>query len=425
MTNKHKELEELVYKGLKDKNLPITDAVLDRITCELNVVKDRGFSEYFVLYSRIIEICNELGFLRSYGRGSAMNSLINYCLDITKLNPLDYDLIFERFIGPNSNQSPDIDIDIPKGCREIVINKLKQKFPEYNIFSIAYLTKRDFPSKDIVYNNIVYKKNPTGIVITTEPISGQTFTFEGEEFYLSLDFSTDLLFRNKIDILELEVLNRLQLIIDKVGEDYHPYKLPLNDKEVYELFSFGDKKNIFQFDACGFNYVFPRFKPESIRDLTIANACYRPGLLDSLFTIVRNKNAPEEIILYSDVRVNKILSETYGELIYQETFLQLLNEITGINFTEAEVWRRKLRSKDTKSIEEFSAFFKKGCIEHSRLTLDDIELLLNKVIEISPILFLKSHSLCYAIVGYWGAYYKRYFKLQFEEVFGEDVKNES
>ncbi|MCB0513734.1 MAG: hypothetical protein KDC60_04825, partial [Bacteroidetes bacterium] len=108
MTEGHKQLKALVYKGAEDKKLDITDIVLDRISDELYVIEKQGFTEYFILYSRIIEICNELELLSSYGRGSAANSIVNYCLDITKINPIDENLIFERFIHPNQKQLPDI-----------------------------------------------------------------------------------------------------------------------------------------------------------------------------------------------------------------------------------------------------------------------------------------------------------------------------
>lgn len=157
MTNNHEQLKNFVYNGARDKKLVLTDLILDRISYELSIIEKQGFTDYFILYSRIIEICNEIKLLRSYGRGSAANSIVNYCLDITKINPIDENLIFERFIHPQQKQLPDIDIDIPKGYHKNVIELLKQKYPEYNTYYIAFVPKGDTDYKDVVYNNEKFK----------------------------------------------------------------------------------------------------------------------------------------------------------------------------------------------------------------------------------------------------------------------------
>ena len=119
MKDNHEQLKKLVYKGARDKKLVITDIVLDRISYELSIIEKQGFTDYFILYSRIIEICNKLNLIRSFGRGCSANSIINYCLDVTKINPIDENLIFERFISPQQKQLPDIDIDIPNGQQKM------------------------------------------------------------------------------------------------------------------------------------------------------------------------------------------------------------------------------------------------------------------------------------------------------------------
>lgn len=229
MIDKHGQLKTLVYKGAKDKKLAITDAVLDRISYELSIIEKQDFTDYFILYSRIIEICNELDLLRSFGRGSAANSIVNYCLDITNINPIYENLIFERFVLPQQKNLPDLDIDIPKGHQKNVIEKLKQKYPEYNTYLIAFLPQEESEYEDVVYNSTIYKKHPCGIIITPDKLTNATFLHEEQEFYLALDRANDPFYNNKIDILELEYLNRLQLIVDVIGKEHHPYKLPLNN----------------------------------------------------------------------------------------------------------------------------------------------------------------------------------------------------
>jgi DNA polymerase-3 subunit alpha len=423
MINNHEQLKNSVYNGAKDKNLVITDTILDRISYELSIIEKQGFTDYFILYSRIIEICNEIKLLRSYGRGSAANSIVNYCLDITKINPIDENLIFERFIHPQQKQLPDIDIDIPMGYQKNVIELLKQKYPEYNTYYIAFVPKVDTDYKDVVYNNEIFKKHPCGIVISTENIPNQIFKFQDEEYCLITNYSNDPVCNNKIDILELEYLNRLQLIVNEIGEEFHPYKLPLNDKKVFDFFASGDLENVFQFNTASMKGLLSRFCPNSLNDLSIIIAMFRPGFVEYIPTVIKNKFNSTEQFEFSDKRVSKILQETYGFIIYQETFLHLSKEISGINFSESEIWRKKImRDKSNLESIAFSSLFAKGCRENSILNEVEITTLTNLITELLRLTFQKSHSLSYSLVGYWGCYYKTYFREHFDNVFKSDIK---
>ena len=341
MTNEHEHLKKIVYNGAIAKNLTITDTVLDRISYELAVIEQKGFTDYFIIYSRIIEVCNELKLIRSYGRGYAADSLINYCLDITKINPIDENLMFENFIHLQQKNLPDVQIDIPRGQQKNVVELLRKKYPIYSSYFIAFLPQEDTEYDNIIYNNTIYKKHPCGIIITPDKLINSTFEYRNQDFYLRGDKANDPIFNSKFDILELEYLNRLQLIVDEIGEKYHPYKLPLNDIGVFDFFATGDLDNIFQFDASWHKLVFPQFKPSSINDLSIVNALFRPGLLECISNINRSKQNNNKDFCMNDIRVSEILSETYGDLIYKETYLQLSKEIAGIDFVEADAWRQK------------------------------------------------------------------------------------
>ena len=422
MTAKHEQLKALFYKGARNKNLIITDSVLDRITFELSEIEILGFTDYFILFSRIVEICNELNILRSCGRGSATSSLVNYCLDITKINPISEGLIFEQFVSPKQNKIPDIDIDVPKGQQKKVIEKLKQKFPEYNAYFIAFSPQTESDYDDVVYNNTIYKKHPCGVIITTEKLTDSTFVYEEQEFYYTADIANDKYYQSKIDILELEYLNRLQLIVNEIGEEYHPYRLPLNDKQVFDFFTSGELENIFQFDTNSQKKILTQFKPNSIHDLTIINAMFRPNLLNFIPIIIRNKFDSEDRFGIRDKRVSEILKETYGFLIYQETFLHLSKEIAGISYEEAALWKRKIwRDKSNKESISFRNVFSNGCREHSSLNEFEIESLTWLVSEMLNLLFQKSHSISYTQIGYWGAYYKTHFRAHFEKAFNPET----
>jgi len=422
MSENHELLKKLVYKGASEKELDLSDTVLDRIGYELSVIENREFTDYFILYARIIEVCNELRLIRTCGRGSAANSLVNYSLDITKINPLNENLVFERFVHPQQKQLPDIDIDIPNGYQKKVIENLKLKYPEYNTYFIAYIPKIEADYKNVIYNETVYKKHPCGIIITPKKLTTSIFLYEEDEYYLADNSISDPIFDNKFDILELEYLNRLQLIVNEIGEKYNPYKLPLCDKKVFDLFVSGDLENIFQSNSSSLKQIFREFKPNSIHDLSLINAMFRPGILEFIPTVIRNKYDYEKLIFPSDIRVSEILKETYGILIYQETFLLLCNHIAGISFSDAEAWRKKImRNKSNEDVIIFSNLFSKGCREHSSLIDDEIAILADLVTRMQPRTFQKAHSLSYSMVSYWGAYYKAHFRSVFDKVFSEEV----
>lgn len=253
-------LKYLVYKGAEGKNVSLTKVVLDRISRELSLIEKKRFTDQFILYSQIAEVSNELKLICSPGRGNSINSMVNYCLDITKVNPITENLWFESFIYQDQQHFPDIDIDVPYGSRDIVIEKLKQKHPEYNVYPIAI---------KIIDNEISI--HACGVIITLIKLENFTVLHAGQEFYHSPDIHNDPIYNNnKVDILELSYLKRLQLIVNEIGEEYHPYKLPLNDKQVFNLIASGDLENSFLFDSSQLTQYFADFKPNSIYELTSA-----------------------------------------------------------------------------------------------------------------------------------------------------------
>lgn len=415
MPQKNSELlKDLIYKGVQNKIFEVTDEVLDRISLELSVIENSGFTDYFILYSRIIEVCNELQLLRSPGRGSSASSLINYCLDITKINPLEHNLIFERFLNAKKGNKPDIDIDIPKGFQNAVIKKLKLKYPEYYSYNIAFLPERETEYKSVIHSGIEYKQHPCGIVILPEKLNNSTFTFNNQSFYITKNRLDDPIYNNKFDILELEYLNRLQWIVNKIGVKYHPYRIPLNDKKVFDLLSNSENENIFQFSSLGINKILKGFKPNDIYDLSIINAIYRPGLIDSIPTILVNKNYGYE--KFDNKKLNELFKETYGVLIFQETFLDILNLIAEFTYEEADMWRTRLfKAKSTEFPDLMNEFIDEFLKQIEHLSQSDIDKLIVMIKSNFKMTFQKAHSLSYSIIGYWGAFYKTYFNNEFEK----------
>jgi DNA polymerase-3 subunit alpha len=424
MKTNYEQLKELVFNGARDKKLEITDRALDQLNHELSVIENQGFVDYFLLFSRVIQVCNELKLLRTYGRGSAPSSLVNYCLDITKINPINEDLVFEIFFAPKHKSLAvfDIDLDIPKGYHSIIIEQLKKKYPEYSSYFIAFTPFADYGYDNVHFNKSIYKKHPCGIIITQEKLTDSTFSFNDQEFYLVEDKGNDEFYKYKIDLVELNYLNKIQLLVNQIGVKYHPYNLPLNDEKVFELISIGDLDNILLLENSSLIPFLNQFKINSINDIAIVKAMSLTGISDYFDYVIENKFCSEEVLYSSDIRVSNLLKETYGLMIYQETFLQLSKVIAGISFKEAGLWKYKImRSKTNVELMEFGDVFVDGCLTHSSLNEADIDLLKNMVLTMLRLTFQKSHSLSYSHIAYWGAYYKTHFRKQFDKVFKNEI----
>ena len=418
-------LTSLVFKGTALKQLEINDIVLDRLNYELTIIEKLNLTDYFIVYSKIIEICNTQNILRSFGRGSACSSLVNYCLDITKINPLQEGLIFERFLNPDISEYADIDIDIPYGYQKMIVEKLKVELPNHFIYNLAFLpTSGGETYETIIINEVSYKKHPCGIIISANKIPFPIGEYNNTEYYYTDNYRKIRTIDNfKFDILELDYLNKLELIVKLIGDEYHPYNLPIVDKKVFDFFKNGDLSNIFQFNANSMQKILHDFEPNSIDDLSIINAVFRPYSLENIPSLIMNKRNRHQGLYKNDGRVDDILNETYGVLVYQETFLHLLNIIAGFSYAEADKFRRILfKGTDKEKTSEFSSKFKFGCRENSSLSSEEINQLETMILERVPMTFNKSHSLCYTTIAYWGAYYKVNFQKEFDSVFNSQNK---
>lgn len=420
MKNKLSYLKNEIYKGAKHKKLCISDIVLDRLSYELNIIEEKGFTDYFITYSRIIEICNEQKLIRSYGRGSAPASLVNYCLDITNINPLEHNLRFEKFIHPLQKRLPDIDLDIPNGSRNLIIDKLKKKYSEYKFYKIAYLGDSIFSSDKVTHNDIDYKIHLNGTLIINDNLTNSIFNFLSKDYYICKDLQKDVLMDNKVDLVELHSLDNFHYILDKIGDNNHPYHIPLDNIDTFESLKKGKIELKLGYEFLNFMRLCEEFQPNSIQDLALLFAINRKPLLNSFPKLISFKNNKEAHYNWTDIRVSNILSETYGVIVYQETFIDIMIEIAEFDYIEAENWRTIFATKnDEVNNTSFTIAFYKKCKENSVLTELEISKLATLILDTARFTFQKSHSISHAIIGYWAAYYKTHFP----EIFDRAVRD--
>jgi len=413
-------LKELVFCNLTRKIKNLDDTILDRLNYELSIIEQHDLSYYFLNYKKIVDLCNKEGWLRSPGRGSATASLVNYCLDITKLNPLENGLYFERFINSDHFKGIDIDIDLPKGKRNILINYLLENFHDSTIRQfISPATAHSALPERYIYNGEEYARHPWAVIITPvqQLIELDYWDIGEEHFWIVKDWNSDrkLIDQHNYDILELDYLNVIQEVTSKLDESEQPYSISTEDNLTYKALIKGDNENVFQFSSPDLKPILKAYKPCSILDLAIINAVFRPGVFDKIPKVVHHKMYGYESTFRSDIRVEQILKETFGVLIFQETFLDIVTQIAGFEATEAEYYLRILsRRKNREKIDLFKKLFMEGCKIHSTLTSSEIELLATMMLKDGAQTFMKSHSLSYSMIGYWGAYYKTHFRELFD-----------
>ena len=481
--NSKEFLYDLASKGLNKRlNGKVTKEYIDRLEYELKVISDMGFVDYFLIVYDYVKYAYKNNIYVGVGRGSAVGSLVAYSLGITSIDPLKYNLLFERFLNPERVSMPDIDIDFEDERREEVVQYIKDKYGKDHVANIiAYgtmtakevlrtvakinnlddnlitvllknvdskLSLRDNLDKDsvkdMIKHNYKLKKvydeayylegikhhltvHAAGVVISSEKLSNLVpIVSNGNELLVGFDKDEiEELGLLKMDILSLKNLSLLK-DIKASDESIDINKIDLEDKEVYKLFSSGDTSGIFQFESSGMKNFLRNSKPSSFNDLIISIAMFRPGPAQMIDTYIARKNN-NQTITYLHEDLKPILQETYGILVYQEQVIEILKKMGGYTLGEADVVRKAISKKKTDVIEKERMRFKTNALKngYDEKTIDKV---FELIIPFSGYGFNKSHAVAYALFAYQMAYLKVHFKEYFyinllNNNIGADIKN--
>lgn len=462
-------LRMLANKGL-NKRLDgnISSNYQKRLDYELSIIESMGFVDYFLIVLDYVRYAIKEGIYVGAGRGSAVGSLVSYSLGITWIDPLKYNLIFERFLNPERVTMPDIDIDFDSERRDEVVNYVRDKYGKNRVAHIitygtmaskevlrsvakinnvpndkidyllpyidSKLSLRDNLNdsvKDIlknnsdlqkVYNESYYleklKRNisthAAGVVICSEDLDNILPIIKSGDYYLT-GYDKDELEEMgllKMDFLSIKnltiITNTLRDIKKYTGKNINLNKIPLDDPEVFKLFSNGDTVGIFQFESRGMKNFLRELHPTVFSDLVMAIAIYRPGPMGNIETYIKRKNGKEPVTYLNDSLVD-ILSETYGIIIYQEQIMQILVTMGGFTFGEADVIRRAISKKKLSLIEATKEKFIVKSIDHG-YSESDAKKIYELIVKFASYGFNKSHSVAYAFIAYQMAYLKVHFK---------------
>jgi DNA polymerase-3 subunit alpha len=466
-------LRKLAEKGISKRNLNFEE-IKDRFDYELKIIEKTGFAGYFLIVQDIVNFAKENNLMVGPGRGSVGGSLIAYLLGITEINPLRYGLLFERFLNPERYEPPDIDIDFSDVKREIVFDYVKKKFGQDRFaqiitfgkmaarasvrdagralgFSFSFVDRlaRLIPAnlsleeaeklndvQKILKENKDYQKiinaakrlegtirhasvHACGTVITPGPILDYLpLQFApGEEKVIISQYdmySIQEIGLLKMDFLGLRTLSIIEtsknLILQRRGKEI-VFDDKFDDQNTFELLRQGKTIGVFQLESKGMTEYLKRLKPEKLEDIVVLLALYRPGPLELIPSFIRRKFGKEEIN-YLHPKLEPILKETYGIMVYQEQLMKMAQELAGYSPFEADVLRKAVGKKIKNLLDE----------EIKKLTERMIKNGINKEVAqkiaklIEPFArygFNKSHAVAYAILAYYTAYLKAHFPIEF------------
>ena len=463
--NNYDYLKKLCILGLNKRfNGKVSNNYKERILYELDVINKMGFVDYFLIVYDYVLYAKKNDIFVGPGRGSAAGSLVSYSLGITNIDPIKYDLLFERFLNINRKKMPDIDIDFESDKRINMIEYVKNKYGfdkvavgltfnnykaklilrdlakllkvDSNVFdkfikniNSSLSLKENYQNEkvkkyiemyselknlyDISYHLEGLKKNTSthaaGVIISSEKL-GKIIPISNEDGTLKTGIEMPYLEKMgllKMDFLALEKLNIISKVSKKV-KNFDINSIPLDDKKTLKIFYDANTDDIFQFESSYAKSVLDKLKITSFNELTVSLALVRPGANKQIDEYLKNKK--EGINLTGDLA--DILGATYGTIIYQEQVMKIFEKVGGYSLFEADDIRVAISKKKEDIINAQHDKFVSGGIKNG-YSKEFVEKLFNKIKEFGGYGFNKSHSVAYALVSYQMAYLKANYPKEF------------
>ena len=386
--------------------------VSDRLKYELKIIKHRGASGYFLFLQDVVNaVQSELGIWIGPGRGSAAGCLVCYCLGITKIDPLKFDLLFERFLNPDDITFPDIDIDTEIGGRERIMSWFQQKYGKECCAHIAIgkgLHQCGFVVADGPITNLTPISTRVVEVFFERRITLNCVQYKDIE-------SSSLI---KFDFLDLETVTQMKEICGLVkmreGKDLDIEKIPQDDIKTMDLFQRGHTDDIFLFSSNDMKKYLQDFKPTCFEDLTFLNCMYRPGSMDDIALVIKQKKSKKSIE-YIIPCMEFVLHNTYGIIVYQEQIMELSRLIANFSRSESALLRMSVGMFKKEMLPTLRNRFIRGGMKNG-YSKAALKKLWNEIEDKGRYAFNKSHSVCYTWLAYQMAYLKANYPKEFAQV---------
>ncbi len=475
-------LVERCEEGIRRRYEQVTPALEERLAFELKTIREMGFADYFLIVWDFIAFAKRNGIGVGPGRGSAAGSLVAYCLEITDIDPLRYDLLFERFLNPGRKSMPDIDIDFSVHGRDQVINYVAEKYGRDRVAQIItfgtmaaraavrdagrvldipygvvdkvaktipegpkiYLDDCLKPGADLrqaydgdeVVRQIVDLAKPleglvrqdsihaAGVVIGDRPLVEYVpLQQKGADQEVVTQFAmqdVEALGLLKMDFLGLRNLDVIDEAIALIGE-IEIAELPLDDPKTYEMLRRGESTGVFQFESSGMREALRHVKPTEFEDLIALVALFRPGPMGYIPVYAKRK-AGQEQVTFADERLRSITEATYGICIYQEQYMEIAKQLAGFSPAEADDLRKAIGKKIHSLMASLKDKFIAGCVANEVDRAVGAQLW-KDMEQAQDYSFNKSHAACYALIAYRTAYLKANYPAQYMAALISSVMN--
>ncbi len=469
-------LEELVQQGLKRKygEENITPELKERVKYELSIIEKMGFSAYFLITWDFIHYAKTHDIPVGPGRGSAAGSVVAYALDITDLDPIRHHLLFERFLNPERFSMPDIDTDFCIEKRGEVIDYVVKKYGEDKVCQIitfnTLAARNAFKSVARVFGMEYAKSNKTasliedtiegsmiegselknlydtdpeikrvidtakcvegikcgigmhaaGVIISYKPLDQIVPVQPSKDGIIITQYHREILEKMKLlkmDFLGLRNLTMIHKTVKLVkrcqGIDVDINHIPLDDKPTYDMLVRGETVGVFQLESSGMTSLVKKLKPDVFEDLGALVALFRPGPLGSgmVDDFVERKHG-RQAITYAHPRLEPILKDTYGTMVYQEQIMQIFQVMADYSLGQADQVRRMMGHKDPVAMAAQKDKLVQGSAKYG-MKKEDAEDLFEKIENFAQYCFNRAHSSAYAFVAYQTAYLKCHYPVEY------------
>ncbi len=440
-----------------------------RMEYELSVIHQMGFDEYFLIVSDFVRYAKDHDIPVGPGRGSGAGSLVAYFVGITAVDSLRYDLLFERFLNPERISMPDFDIDFCYNRRDEVISYVRKKYGEDRVAQIVTfgtlaaraavrdcgrvlgmsyrdvddvvclipremgvtikeaLRGKELREKyeesddvrrliDIAMSLEGMPRHPSthaaGVVITEQSVDSYVpLAVNGEAVVTQYDMDAiaeiGLVKFDFLGLRYLTILSDAEREIRRVDPSFSLEAIPLDDASVYRMIGDGDTMGVFQLESGGMRQMLMQLQPSDIEEITAAIALYRPGPMDSIPTFIARKFGKEKVE-YDLPETEKILSVTYGCIVYQEQVMQIFRALADYSLAKADLVRRAMAKKKADVLEAERECFFEGCAKNG-IGKDKAGKIFDDMASFANYAFNKSHATAYAMITYRTAYLKKHY----------------
>lgn len=468
-------LWQLLMERIEARQFNAPADYMERLKFEYGIITNMGFEDYFLIVQDLVNYAKSSGIYVGPGRGSSSASLVSYLLNITEVDPLEYNLLFERFLNPERISMPDIDIDFEDSRRDEVVEYLIKQYGDMQVANIitygtlsakmaardvgrvfgftddelkllsnlvpdevnatlsdAFNTKRfktllEADDKYKTFMDITLKieglprhtsTHAAGLLLSSETLTNSVPVIFSEDHVMSQWPMKDVEAAGllKIDLLGLKNLSLIRYMVQSIRRIDKSFSLEriTEDKRVYKMLSKGLTLGIFQLESAGIRRVIEKFEPESLKDLAAVLALYRPGPMKEIDNFIYRKEHPETI-RYPHPDLEGILKETFGVIVYQEQIMQIAGKIAGFSYGEADILRRAMGKKDRAALTNERQHFIDGAVKKN-YTAELAENIFDLIMEFADYGFVKSHAVAYGKVAYTMAFMKLHYPAHFYAV---------